>query len=42
MIPETLWEMPIYPEDEDICEECGGDANDEGCSKDCPNYEESC
>ena len=37
---ETLWETPIHPHDEDICQECGGDANDEGCKKDCQEYKQ--
>lgn len=35
---ETEWERPIDPEDEDICPECGGDANQEGCAPGCPEY----
>ncbi len=35
-IYETEWERPIWPEEEDICPECGGDWNMEGCSEGCP------
>jgi hypothetical protein len=34
---ETEWERPITAEDEDICPECGADANAaEGCYPGCP------
>jgi len=40
MYQETLFETAVESDHEDICEECGGDCNEDGCSSDCPHYQE--
>lgn len=37
---ETDWERPITPDDEDVCPDCGADANAaDGCRPGCPMIE---